>query len=81
MTERVQGAGPWFKVTTTVFTPADDTVILATLEIPPGFCEYEAVIEPVPVPPLVTVHQVWLLVAVQLHPDGTVTEYKADPER
>ena len=55
-----------------MLTPEPVTVIVAVLVVAPVFEAYVAVIVPLPVPELVTVHQDWSLEAVQAMLDVTV---------
>ena len=55
-----------------MLTPEPETVIVAVLAVVPVFEVYVAVIVPLPVPELVTVHHVWLLEAVHAMLDVTV---------
>ena len=55
---RLGAAAAWVTVTTTGLRVATVTVMFATRLLAVVFCEYDAVIVPLPVPEGVTVHQV-----------------------
>ena len=70
--------GAWVTVTITGLTPGTVTVIVA-VRVEPVFCKQVAIILPFPLPDGVTVHQVWLLKAIQLQPAVEVTAKVAAP--